>query len=368
MNGPNARWAQNLERFNTAPLALSGAAKLKLNASDRVFCMGSCFARNIEEALLYRGVKVLSKRIVAPEAPNRVNGIVNKFTTASMLNEVTWALSGGDGEASLIEAGDGWVDLQLSPGLSPCAHARAIERRRYFERDYFARLKAADVIILTLGLIETWRDEAAGIWQNAAPPFFAAKQQPDRFSFHVTDVAQNVAWLKELRARITTIRPDAKYIVTVSPVPLQATFTGVDVFVANMRSKSTLRAAASAFADAYEDVDYFPSYEMVMGAGERAFAADRVHVRDPIVQKVIADFCGRYLPTLPQPDANFIEALYLLANPDIDAAVRAGELASGFEHWSAHGCHEGRPLRPAAVPDWIYQAGILDPAEVAAAQ
>ena len=43
---------------------------------------------------------------------------------------------------------------------------------------------------------------------------------------------------------------------------------------------------------------------------------------------------------------DFNEVAYLFANVDVEAAVRSGELDSGFEHWRSIGQKEGRPLRP----------------------
>jgi len=159
--GANARWSKGLERHYAAPLAIAHEPKFKLDPAHRFFCIGSCFARNIEEALICRDVNVLSKRMVSPkeEHPARVTGVINKFTTASMLNEVRWALGrDSSGVASIVDAGQGWVDLQVSPSVRPMSRERVEERRRYLEQDYFPRIRDADVLVLTLGLIETWRD------------------------------------------------------------------------------------------------------------------------------------------------------------------------------------------------------------------
>jgi SAM-dependent methyltransferase len=45
-------------------------------------------------------------------------------------------------------------------------------------------------------------------------------------------------------------------------------------------------------------------------------------------------------------DELFDEALYLAANPDVDAAVRAGITPSGAQHYEQFGEREGRPLAP----------------------
>lgn len=57
----------------------------------------------------------------------------------------------------------------------------------------------------------------------------------------------------------------------------------------------------------------------------------------------------RRLTQLPVSPPEFDEADYLRMNPDVADALRAGGLASGYEHWVRYGRHEGR--RGGAAPD-----------------
>lgn len=358
MHAPNARWHESIERFGRDPLEIEHAPKFRLDLANRFFCIGSCFARNIEEALIYRGVDVLSKRLACPteEYAGRHTGIINKFTTASMVNELGWALARrGTGAGFIFDNAQGSFDLQLAPHAPPVTRKRAFERRHYMETDYFARIKDADVLIVTLGLIETWRDDKTGIWQNSPPSYYMVRREPDRFSVSCTSLAENITALEELRTITLQARPGIKIIITVSPVPMDTTFTGVDVFIANLRSKSVLTTAAAEFASAHDDVDYFPSYEIVMGSSRAtAYAKDCMHVRDSVVRKIAGKFLSLYLSNAPDAPANFIESMYLRANPDVEEAVRRGELVSGFEHWQQHGQQEGRPLAPAEIAQNFY--------------
>ena len=294
---------------------------------------------------------VLSKRLVSPavEWPFRPNGLLNKFTTPSMLQELSW-LEAPPRDPSLLFAPEsgGVVDLQLAPSSKPVTPERALERRRYLTGDYFARVSQASVVVLTLGLNEVWRDEANDAWLNTSPPLPVARAEPDRFTLTVTGVAENVAALEGVRARLKAANPDLRLVVTVSPVPMNTTFSGADVLMANTLSKSVLRAAAQTFADAHADVDYFPSYEMVMlGAPRKTFLADRQHVADRVVARVIEAFLGAYYEEpLPAAEPGFYEMAYLIANPDVEERVRTGELESGFAHWIESGRAQGRPMRP----------------------
>jgi hypothetical protein len=347
------RWEANIDRFSHAPIEIDHVPKFRLSDDDSFFCIGSCFARNIEEHLIYRSRHVLSKRIFAPraEAPARPNGFVNKFTTMSMVNEVKWALDPPTIDARLFEeTPNGWVDLQLGPGIPAVSLARAIERRRYLVHDYFARIRNASVVVITLGMSEVWWDSVAGVYLNAAPSLASVRRDRDRYSVEIADTQENVEHLERLRNLLRGMNPDMKLVVTVSPVPLGQTFSGRDVAVANMLSKSTLRAAAEQFAIRHNDVDYFPSYDIVALAPRAlAYGQDCLHVSDKVVGAIMSMFLRDYAG-MDAPGPNFVELAYLAANPDVEEAVRSGALESGFEHWLRQGRAEGRPLKPDSGP------------------
>jgi len=344
---PVSRWKRQLDRFSDPLVAVQLRPKFQISTDEPIFCIGSCFARNIEEHLISHGAKVLSRKIISPreEWPNRVNGFINKFTTHSMRNELEWALEPPVlGDAMFEQHSEGWLDLQLSPFVAPVTLERAKERRTYLMEDYFARLKASSVVILTLGLNEVWYDHRVGRHLNAAPAFGSVKRDPERYELQVTDVIDNLHQLEESRQLILRHNAAAKIIVSVSPVPFMETFSGNDVMVANMYSKSTLRAAAEIFAQVHDNVDYFPSYDMVtMSPRATSYEADCRHVSDSTVGRVVRLFLAAYLGIEVAP-SDFCEQSYLAANPDVEALLRLGQIGSGFEHWQEFGKLEQRPM------------------------
>ena len=205
-------------------------------------------------------------------------------------------------------------------------------------------------MILTLGLVEVWEDRRSGRFLNAAPSLASARREPDRYQLHILDAQANTAALEGIRARLKAMNPTVKLVITVSPVPMTETFSGRDVLAANTYSKSVLRAAAETFANAHDDADYFPSYDMIASSPRAtAYASDCVHVTDAVVGQIVQIFLREYLSVETQaPD--FSELAYLAANPDIEAAVRRAEYASGFHHWRARGEAEGRSMRPEGGP------------------
>ncbi|MDP5278771.1 GSCFA domain-containing protein [Sphingomonas sp. DG1-23] len=348
---PMSRWKRQIDRFADPFVEVSISPKFRISENERVFCIGSCFARNIEEHLIPHGIDVLSRKVVSPreEWPNRVNGFLNKFTVHSIRNELEWSIEPPALDESYFEQHrDGWLDLQLSPFVAPVPLPRAIERRAYLTDQYFSRLREASLVILTLGLNEVWFDHLTSRHLNAPPNLASVRRESGRYELRITDVADNLEELEKVRRLILRHNQGARIIVSVSPVPMSETFSGRDIIVANMHSKSTLRVTAEIFAEAHDDVDYFPSFDMVsMSPRAKAYEADCRHVSDATVGRVIRTFLKAQLGAeVSRPD--FCERSYLAANPDVEDRLRRGELASGFEHWEKYGREEERPLR---LPD-----------------
>lgn len=66
----------------------------KIVKSDKIFTIGSCFARNIEDYLVELGYHLPMKLFSVPkvECPNlrRPNGILNKFSPTAIFQEINW--------------------------------------------------------------------------------------------------------------------------------------------------------------------------------------------------------------------------------------------------------------------------------------
>jgi hypothetical protein len=332
------RWNYDPARFEQAPLPVAHQPKFQLKASDRFFCIGSCFARNIEEHLIYSRIEVLSKRVFSPieEWANRPNAFMNKYTLASMLNELRWAIDPPEDipPELFFETDAGWLDPQLSPAANPTRFERVVERRRYLSDEVFSRIRQADVVVVTLGLVEAWFDNLTGLWLNGSPPHKTIRAEPGRFSFTATSVTQNSDWLEQVYRAIKALNPAARIVATVSPVPMDTTFSGKDSAVAHVLSKARLRVVADLFVERHEDADYFPSFEMISLAPHAlAFSDDHIHPEDAAVGGVVRAFVKTFIPDAPEAVSGYHEMTYLRANPEIYAAVRRGELTSGFEHW-----------------------------------
>jgi hypothetical protein len=305
-NDPNGTYAfQRLRRPLFTPII---DPQFKIDPGDKFFAIGSCFARGIEKALLGRNMEVLS---AAPEFASLQTiskevtglGFTNKYNSFSILNELMWAL---DPKAeypreSIVELDDGLVlDPHINQAL-PLAPLAETWRRRQLIQMVNRRAAQCRVIIITLGLVEAWRDKLTGMFVNFTPPV-REDRYGDRYEFHVTGFGQNVDALEKIHSLLGEFgHPDVQIVVTVSPVPLMATFTNDDVVLANTHAKSLLRTAAQQWAAAHNNVHYFPSYEIVQNSDRaKAWKPDLRHVEEDVTQHIMQLFLNTYLSDTPR--------------------------------------------------------------------
>jgi hypothetical protein len=302
LHEPDGKFAfQRLEKEIFQPFL---NPRFKFPKQSKFFMIGSCFARGLEAALNGAGfqVKSLSKDLdqYLPDRPGvTALGATNRYNTASIYNEVLWALdpSAPFPEDALVDLDDGLcVDPHMTPVFSLADRDTTLARRNIFNA-INKNLAEVDVVIVTLGLVEVWIDSALGLVTNVTPDPRLLRKHPNRFHFKRLNFQENFQMLENIHELLHRFgKPDHKIIVTTSPVPLSNTFENEDIVIANTYSKSALRTAATEWAEAHENIDYFPSYEIVMNsARRRAWMDDKRHVRGELAQFIMKLFVKNYI-------------------------------------------------------------------------
>lgn len=280
------------------PVTVATSPRFKLKRGNKIYTIGSCFARNIERVLMRERFVVPTGNVAIPPefysgATPYKNTILNKYNAHSMAVEILRGLEDNP-PLGLIELENNlWYDPQTSfVKFLPQEQAEKIRR----DMDLLAKEVArSDAVFLTLGLTETWYDTATGQFLNSLN-VVAVKDRRKQTAFFNATVNQVVKVLSFALDALRTANPLVKVLITVSPVPMGQTFTGMDVISANTYSKATLRAACQQLYDTYDFVDYFPSYEMVTHSPpEIAWQEDRVHVLPAMVESVTRTFVARYV-------------------------------------------------------------------------
>ena len=153
-----------------------------------------------------------------------------------------------------------------------------------------------DVFVFTLGLTEGWADTRDGAVFPLAPGVAGGVYDPALVSFVNFDETETFADLEFALAYIRRINPGVRIILTVSPVPLNATYVDRHVLVSTAWSKAVLRIAAEKAVLRFADCVYFPSYEIITSPHVRGayYAEDRREVLEAGVAHVMRLFMKHY--------------------------------------------------------------------------
>jgi thioredoxin-like negative regulator of GroEL len=280
---PNSRWGDRASENRVEPIARPGfKVPFRIQPNSSIFTVGSCFARHVEDELIRRGFH-LPMRDVAVED----SAVLNNYGAPSIYNELAWAFGERPYVVNdhIVEVSPGkYADLHLSPGRRPQPFEEVLARREAISNAYRRSAECA-VVIMTLGLVELWFDTRTGYYLNVGPRPSQIRAEPDRFELHVLSFEDCHDYLERaIQILIKHGRPDLRILLTVSPVPLTETHRDEDVIVANMYSKSVLRAVAETVIARHDFISYYPSYESVMYSDRKvAWMDDMVHVRQGIV-------------------------------------------------------------------------------------
>lgn len=282
---------------------------MRLHKDSRIATAGSCFAQHIAHALQQNGypyyITESSGGLNEAEAKLRNYGVYsarygNIYTARQLLQLFDRAY--GDfipGESAWLRE-DGRLADPFRPQIEPDGfeHLTALEQSRKEQfgavRELFETL---DVFIFTLGLTEAWRNRRDGAVYPLAPGVVAGAMNPREHEFVNFNTVDVIGDLQAFINRLLRVNPKARMILTVSPVPLIATYEDKHVLEANTYSKSVLRAAAEEVCRRNAMCAYFPAYEMVTGHYNHGawFEDDLRSVRVEGVEHVMCIFFAHYV-------------------------------------------------------------------------
>lgn len=249
-----------------------------IDREQYITAFGSCFAAEVSRFLIGRGYRVFGGDLgLNAHIVRSGEGIVN---TAAVRQQFEWAWEGRGPESAV------WHDKTGATQSS--AGDVMTETRSIFDR--------TDIFIITLGLSEVWYDRATGdvFWRAVPKQAF----DPERHGFRVMGAVENLTNLRKITELIRENRPEAEIVLTLSPVPLAATFRPVSCITANSVSKASLRVAIDELMREHESdprLHYFPSYEIVTTFIDDAFGDDLRHPRPEAISFVMDTFARHYL-------------------------------------------------------------------------
>lgn len=260
---------------------------LPLSRTDKIATAGSCFAQHIAKNLLNRGANYIDRE-PAPAFFQDVStarrfgyGVYscrygNIYTTRQLLQLFQEAF-GNRIPLERVWEKDGRYYDALRPSVDPVGQESpetvlALRELHLAKvREMFAEL---DVFVFTMGLTEGWEHMKDRTIYPTAPGTLCGSFEPDAYAFNNLKHSDVLQDLKKFWIELKTVNTKARLLLTVSPVPLTATATDNHVLVATTYSKSVLRGVAGELADDYDDIYYFPSYEIIISHPSRGMFFD----------------------------------------------------------------------------------------------
>lgn len=252
--------------------------KFLINKEDKVATAGSCFAQHISRRLQGIGFNYFVTEDgtgLSDEERTRGNyGVFsgrygNLYTTAQLLQLFQEAFEGRQPSLSVLKRPDGrYVDaLRQQIDSKGYDSPEAVQADREVHLEAVRRIfLECDVFIFTLGLTESWRVKSDQTVLPIAPGVVGGAFNPDDHEYINFNVTEVEADLEAFIAGLRRVNPTARVLLTVSPVPLIATYENQHVLVSTTYSKSVLRVVADQVMRRHDFVDYFPSYEIITGS------------------------------------------------------------------------------------------------------
>lgn len=297
--------------------------RFELTEDDLIATAGSCFAQHLSRHMRERGYRIFDGEpapfgLSVSSAREFGYGVYscrygNIYHVRQLLQLLQEAMSGTP-RADIAWARKGRHFDALRPSVEPTgldSEAEVYVHRKAHLDAVMRMIRRSTVFVFTLGLTEAWVDGKTGVVYPIYPGVYS-QTVAERSVFHNFTVGELVADFLEFRRLVHQINPDMRFIVTVSPVPLIATASDDHVLVATTASKSILRAVTQELYSRCEDIDYFPSYEIISSPWSkgRFFEDDLRSVTEVGVSTVMRSFFLQHgsITGAQTPDAGSTEA------------------------------------------------------------
>jgi hypothetical protein len=279
---PHHFWRKAVECVEPSDLDPVVEARFVISRTAKVASAGSCFAQHISKQLQSKGfnyfVAELPPAGISRElAHSRSFGVFsarygNIYTARQLVQLFERAYGDFEPVDRSWQRPDGRYVDPFRPQIEPEGF-QSLDDLEQSRETHFAAVRRMfeqlDVFAFTLGLTEAWCSQIDEAVFPLAPGVAGGEMDFASYKFVNFTVDEVIADLNRFLALLRDRNPRANVILTVSPVPLIATYEDRHVLQATTYSKAVLRVAAETIRKDNAHVDYFPSYEIITGQFHR---------------------------------------------------------------------------------------------------
>lgn len=198
--------------------------------------------------------------------------------------------------------GNGFVD-PFRPTIQPEPFSTVAEMNASRD-EHLAAVRAmfsqTDVFVFTLSHTEVWVSKEDGAVFPVPAGISGGEHDPGKYKLLAFSTADVIKDLQVFIEKLRKLRPEARLLLSVSPIPMAVTAMHMPVLAADKFSKSVLHAAAALMPLGRPFVDYFPAYEMIASPVMRGrfYSPDFTGVTTQGVQYVMQQFFDEHLPDM----------------------------------------------------------------------
>ena len=279
-----------------------------INYNSNLMFVGSCFANNIGEMFFNMKFRCLANPLGTLYNPLSINILFDILTSDKKITDDDF-FKNGNQYSSYLMHGD-YSNEDLSCAVTNAN--KSISTARNF-------LKNSDIVFITFGTAFVYY-----LNQNKMPVANCHKQNPNLFTRRMLSVEQSSVAIKNICQTITHYHHDAKIVLTVSPIRHIA-----DGATDNTLSKSTLLLSVADTVKKLENVEYFPSFEIMIDElrDYRFYESNLTHpsamAREIIFNKLITSFCSKDTINQISNVANFMKSVnHKITSPDSPDTIK----------------------------------------------
>ena len=246
----------------------------KINHHTKITTVGSCFAEVLGSQLANHKFQVLN---------NPFGTVFNPLSISKLLD---LSLDGKPPHPALYHqnADNIWLHHDFHSSLWSDNRLELEEKLKDKQNRVNHFLRDADVLVITLGTAFAYRHRATNLLVGNCH-----KVSSSHFLKELLHLDQINIGLEHLIFKLQSIKRDLRIILTVSPVRHTK-----DTLTLNQVSKSTLRLVCHRLAEKFRQVEYFPSYEIMVDElrDYRFYKPDLIHpnsIAEEFIFRTFAD-------------------------------------------------------------------------------
>ncbi len=309
---------------------VSTKASFTISHEDTIMAIGSCFAENIGERLLYSNISTLV---------NPFGIVYNPLSIAAELQLLTTDY--------LFSESDIHFHNELFFSYLHHSKFNHTDKNTFLEtlnqdlenaRDHF---KNTNRLLITLGTAQVFFEQ-----KTAMPVANCHKLPASMFSKRRISVAETVTSLHEVFKKILLQKPDLQLILSVSPVRYLR-----EGLVQSARSKAILLLAADELCALFPQCNYFPAYEYLIDdlRDYRYYADDFLHPNTQAIAYIWRKFGETFFTAQTQALNTKVHKIraaqsHRPLHPETEAYKHF--LANLEKEITAFSCESGSEIRP----------------------